>query len=938
MFFIRLVAGSLARRFAFSAAALAASALLLTLLASWALVAQQHAAGLQALQKKEMDFHAASARGSLRALATRMGEVAESAILANALVDSAGRETYLKPYLNGARQVNGVPVQLVLTDFEGNTITETSGAKFSAAQLAWFRQQLELVGDAATVMDGPDGPDLLAVRLLRYSRTSTPEGALLYKVRLASIESESDSGIALVAGARPAAPGVDLRRISVPPVYGSLDLQLMRSKAQQVDYSALLPHYALIFIVVLALAAAVLLLGSRLALALTRDLRRLEGFSSSVVRDGFGLRRAEVRGSREVASLAHSINHMLDRLHQQHAQLQNESEKFHRLANTIPQMAWIAGAAGAVEWYNDRWYAYTGLEPGQAAGDGWRRLIDAADMPAIEKQWRTGIAGGEPFSMTFTMRGADGHARRLFTQLAPLHDASGRLVQWFGTSTDLSPLEQAEQAVRESEERLREGLLAANMAAWTWDLDSGETRFSDNAQAVFGAAWQADASDWTFLPGAARTRLRAMAEDALAQHASYRCEVELPDIDGGLRWIEVRGNADSRTDAPRSSSGIALDVSERKRAELALLLADQRKDEFLAMLAHELRNPLAPISSAVKIMELVLPDAPPQVKKAREVIERQTRHLSRLVDDLMDVSRISTGKIVLRDEQVDAAVVVLRAIEMNRPLLEARGHHLHAHGLGAPQMLRGDSTRLTQVVGNLVNNAAKYTETGGIITVSLAREGDWLVIRVVDNGVGMSPQIVPHVFNLFLQAERSLDRSLGGLGIGLSVVRQLTELHGGTVEAHSAGERMGSEFVIRLPALGAPLPVDAGVCGPPTAAARRILVVDDNRDAVDALAMMLKLSGNDVEAAYDGLSALGIAQSVHPDAVVLDIGLPGMDGYEVARRLRAQPETAATRIVAVTGYDQKEDCERAHAAGFDHHLVKPIESETLLKLLGAQVS
>ena len=937
MFLARLVAGSLARRFAFSAAAMAATALLLTLLASWALVAQQHAAGLQALQKKEMDFHAASARGSLQALATRMGEVAESAILANALVDSAGRETYLKPYLNGARQVNGVPVQLVLTDFEGNTITETSGAKFSAAQLAWLRQQLELAGDAATVMDGADGPELLAVRLLRYSRTSTPEGALFYKVRLADIEGES--GMALVAGARQAAPGTDLRRISVPPVYSTLDLQLVRNKAPPVDYSALLPHYALIFIVVLALAAAVLLLGARLALALTGDLRRLEGFSSSVVRDGFGLRRAEVRGSREVASLAHSINHMLDRLHQQHAQLQNESEKFHQLANTIPQMAWIAGAGGAVEWYNDRWYAYTGLAPGQAAGDGWRRLIDAADVPAIEKQWRAGIASAAAFSMTITMRGADGQARRLFTQLAPLHDAGGRLVQWFGTSTDLSPLEQAEQAVRESEERLREGLLAANMAAWTWDLDSGETRFSDNAQAVFGAAWQADASDWSFLPGADRARLRAMAEDAQARHTSYRCEVELPGSDGGLRWIEVCGKADSRTDAPRSistSGGIALDVSERKRAEMALLLADQRKDEFLAMLAHELRNPLAPISSALKIMELLSPDAPPQVKKAREVIDRQTRHLSRLVDDLMDVSRISTGKIVLRDEQVDAAVVVLRAIEMNRPLLEARGHHLHTHGLEAPQMLRGDSTRLTQVIGNLINNAAKYTEAGGIIKVGLAREGDWLVIRVVDNGVGMSPQIVPHVFNLFLQAERSLDRSLGGLGIGLSVVRQLTELHGGTAEAHSAGERMGSEFVIRLPALNAPLPADAGVCGPPTPAARRILVVDDNRDAVDALAMMLKLGGNDVEIAYEGTTALGMAQSFVPDAVVLDIGLPGMDGYEVARRLRARPETAGALIVAVTGYGQKEDRERSRAAGFDHHLVKPIESDALLMLLGAQ--
>ena len=932
----RLGAGSLARRFAFSAAALAATALLLTLFASWALVAQQHASGMRALQKKEMDFHEANVHGSLQALATRLGDVADSAILANALVDSAGRETYLQPYLNGTRLVNGVPVQLMLTDFEGKAISESRGAQFSPDELSWLRRQLERTLDAATVVDTPDGPALLAVRLLRYTRTHTPEGALLYKVRLDDIE--KDSVIRLVAGPPDAGPAEDQRIVGVPAPYSGLGLALVRTGASPVDYSALLPHYALILVVVVALAAAVLLLGSRLALALTGDLRRLEGFSSSVVRDGFGERRAEVRGSREVASLAHSINHMVDRLHQQHAQLQNESVRFHQLANTIPQMAWIAGADGVVEWYNDRWYAYTGMTPAQAAGDGWQQVIDEASLPLVSRQLEEGIGSGDAFSLTITMRGADRQLRRFLTQLAPLRDAGGKVVQWFGTNTDLTPLEQAERAVRESGEQLREGLQAANMAAWTWDLDSGDTRYSDNAMAVFGHAWRSDARDWSFLSDADRVRLREMAEDALRRHASYRCEVELPSSGGAdVRWIEVRGKADSRADSPRSSSGIALDVSERKRAEVALLLADQRKDEFLAMLAHELRNPLAPISSAVKIMELVTPDAPPQVKKAREVIDRQTRHLSRLVDDLMDVSRISTGKIVLRDEHVDAAAMVLRAIEMNRPLLEARGHQVDMHGLSQQQMVRGDSTRLTQVIGNLVNNAAKYTEAGGIIRVGLEREDRWLVIRVADNGVGMSPLILPHVFNLFLQAERSLDRSLGGLGIGLSVVKRLTELHGGTVEAHSAGERMGSEFVVKLPALDMPAQSQAA---PPAAVAvaapRRILVVDDNRDAVDALAMMLKLGGNDVEIAYEGMAALAMAQSFVPDAVVLDIGLPGIDGYEVARRLRARPETAHALIVAVTGYGQKEDRERSRAAGFDHHLVKPIESDALLMLLSAE--
>ncbi|HEX8883206.1 MAG TPA: ATP-binding protein, partial [Noviherbaspirillum sp.] len=913
----------------------------LTLLASWALVAQQHARGLAALHAKEMDFHASSARGSLRGIAVRLEELSQSAILANALVDSAGRETYLKPYLNGARQINGVPVQLMLSDFEGELIAESAGARFTADELAWLRRELAAGQDAAATRNGPDGPELLAVHLLRYSRTRTPEGALLYKLRLTDVE--RDAGLAIVPGPPQGMAAADLRRIELPPLLNGLGLYLVRDSVPPVDYGALLPHYALILVVVLALTTAVLLLGSRLALALTRDLRRLEQFSSSVVRDGFGMGRVEVRGSREVASLAVSINHMLDRLHEQHAQLRNENEQFHQLADTIPQLAWIADAYGRVEWYNDRWYAYTGLSPDAAAHDGWRQIADPAELMTIDSQWQAGIERGEPFSLTFSMRGADGRLRRFFTQLAPLRDAGGRLVQWFGTNTDLSPLEQAEQAMRQSEERLRESLLAANMAAWRWDLDSGVTRFSENAASVFGPVWEQAGHDggepdsWRFLPAADQARLRAFAEDALSRGESYRCEIELPDTaPGECRWIEVRGKADR--DAPRSSSGIALDVSERKRAELALRLADQRKDEFLAMLAHELRNPLAPISSAVKIMELLAPDAPPQVQKARDVIDRQARHLARLVDDLMDVSRISTGKIVLRDEQVDPVAMVQRAIEMNRPLLEARGHQLITHGLSGHTlpMLRGDSTRLTQVIGNLVNNAAKYTEAGGRITVSLEREGGWLVIRVADNGMGMSPQILPHVFNLFLQAERSLDRSLGGLGIGLSVVKRLTELHGGTVEARSAGERLGSEFIVRLPVDGAaasPVPSSAPSVVQPLAG--RILVVDDNRDAVDALAMMLRLNGSDVEVAYDGPSGLATAQSFRPDAIVLDIGLPGMDGYEVARRLRMRPETAEKLIVAVTGYGQKEDRERAHAAGFDHHLVKPIESETLIRLLAA---
>jgi PAS domain S-box-containing protein len=927
-----LLAGSLARRFTLVSAALAGAALLLTLFASWWLVTQQHQAGLRELRAKEADFHAGAVASSLRSLGARMSEVSGSAILANALVDSAGRETYLQPYLDGAREVDGIPVQLMVGDFEGQPIAESAGAKFAPDQLSWMRRQLAQDADATAVFDGPAGPELVGLKLLRYSRTHTAEGALLYKTPLAALE--PDRTFHIEAAARAQGPDDRVRPIPAPKDFQGLHLQLVRDLIPAPDYGALLPHYALISIIAAALVTAVLLLGARLALALTHDLRQLEVFSSSVVREGFGMRRAGIHGSTEVAGLAASINHMLDHLNQQHGLLQAESEKFHQLANTMPQLAWITDAEGRGSWYNDRWYAYTGMTPKDMADDGWMRALAPEERSSVETQWREGLAAGAPVTLTFSLRGADGAYRRFFTQAVPLKDASGRIVQWFGTNTDMTPLEQAEQAARESGRRLREALLAANMAAWTWDLESGRAEFSENAPSVFGDAYAAGVN-WDFLRPEDRARLCDMAAEAAACQDSFRCEVELPGENGELRCFELRGRSAGRASMPRGMSGVALDVSERRRAENALLQADQRKDEFLAMLAHELRNPLAPISSAVKIMELMAPDAVPPIKKAREVIDRQTRHLSRLVDDLLDVSRISTGKIVLRGETVDAAAMVQRAIEMNRPLIDARGHRLVTRGLDRRESLHGDSTRLTQVIGNLINNAAKYTEAGGNISVSLEREAEWVVIRVADNGIGISPQVLPHVFNLFLQAERSLDRSLGGLGIGLSVVQRLTELHGGQVEAKSAGEKRGSEFIVRLPAAGErheALPA-SGKSIAPARSARRILVVDDNRDAVDSLAMMLKLSGNDVEVAYDGVSALRIAQSLRPDAVVLDIGLPGMDGYEVARRLRLQPETAGALVVAVTGYGQKEDRERAHEAGFDHHLVKPIEADMLLSLL-----
>jgi signal transduction histidine kinase/DNA-binding response OmpR family regulator len=363
---------------------------------------------------------------------------------------------------------------------------------------------------------------------------------------------------------------------------------------------------------------------------------------------------------------------------------------------------------------------------------------------------------------------------------------------------------------------------------------------------------------------------------------------------------------------------------------------DRRKDEFLAMLAHELRNPLAPIRNAVQVMRVLSSDDD-RLRNARDLIERQVRHMTRLVDDLLDVSRITRGKIQLRPERLDAAVAVANAVETSRPLIESRRHELSLQLPSEPLQIKADPARLAQVLSNLLNNAAKYTPEGGRIWLAVEREGGYAVFRVRDNGTGIPPQILPHIFDLFTQADQSLDRAHGGLGIGLTLVRRLIEMQHGTVTAFSAGPGQGSEFVVRLPALPTeqpPAPADNGATVPHASAKGcRVLVVDDHVDAAASLAMLLRLYGHEVRTASDGPSALEEARSFRPEVVLLDIGLPGMDGYEVARRLRKEIPDDHITLAALTGYGQDRDRSRSQEAGFDHHLVKPVDPEALQRLL-----
>jgi CheY-like chemotaxis protein len=391
--------------------------------------------------------------------------------------------------------------------------------------------------------------------------------------------------------------------------------------------------------------------------------------------------------------------------------------------------------------------------------------------------------------------------------------------------------------------------------------------------------------------------------------------------------------------------GINIDVTERKRLEEslrrqaeALREADRRKNEFLAILAHELRNPLAPISNAIQILTL-RGDDPAMVAQTKEVMERQVHQMSRMVDDLLEVSRISRGKIILQTAPLNLADVVTTAVETSRPLVEAHRHTLKVSLPERPARVEADGARLAQVLSNLLNNAAKYTEDGGRIDLIVEQAQGEALIRVRDNGIGIAPERLANVFDMFEQIEGAADRSQGGLGIGLTLARRLVEMHGGKIEVHSAGLGKGSEFVTRLPALAEPAPESGqktqAASAPSSTGARRVLVVDDNVDSAESMAVLLRLYGHDVRLAHDGEAALEEARAFRPDIMFLDLSLPKMDGYEVARRLRLEQAMSGMTLVAMTGYGQEEERRRTREAGFHLHLVKPVNFDMLQELLSS---
>jgi PAS domain S-box-containing protein len=412
--------------------------------------------------------------------------------------------------------------------------------------------------------------------------------------------------------------------------------------------------------------------------------------------------------------------------------------------------------------------------------------------------------------------------------------------------------------------------------------------------------------------------------------------LESPRAD--VDWVETYEWQLQRITMPDGRHAVVChyyDTTRLREAEQALRDADRRKDEFIATLAHELRNPLAPLRNGLQVMKLTKDD-PQRVEEVRDIMERQLEQMVHLIDDLMDVSRITRGKVQLRMARVDLKQPIEAAIETSRPLIDECGHNFTVYMPTQPIFVDADATRLAQIVANLLNNAAKYTDRGGNITLSVERQADDVVIAVRDSGIGIPTEMLDSVFEAFAQVDRSLEKSQGGLGIGLSLVKGLVEMHGGTVEAHSDGPGKGSEFVIRLPAAVPPDKHAVGTCGNGHALApahRCVLIVDDNRDAANSLAVMLRLQGLNAQTAHDGLEAIQIAAASRPDVVLMDIGMPKLNGYDAARRIRSEPWGKDIKLIALTGWGHEQDRQKSSDAGFDHHLVKPVDEAALLNLL-----
>ncbi len=570
----------------------------------------------------------------------------------------------------------------------------------------------------------------------------------------------------------------------------------------------------------------------------------------------------------------------------------------------------------------------------------WSQYVLPEDLPLQESIMQDTIRGLGHNSRKFRIRRHDDGKCRHIQAVETVRLSDQGRVEWLvGTNLDVTEQTLAEIAQNESEERWRFALQAANLGAWELNFAENTIWHSLRYDQIFGYEKPPEWSYEIFLQHVLeedRMLVDNYIQDSIAKHQVWSLECRIRRADGQIRWILIQSKYhDMKNGRFERAFGLVEDITERKMVEQMTKDAARRKDEFLAMLAHELRNPLASICNAVEVMKLAHADFS-RVNWGIDIIERQVKHLIRLVDDLLDVSRIKQGLVVLKTESLEIRDFVLPAVETCQPLIESRNQ---VFSLTLPAeffWVMGDRIRLAQILSNLLNNACKYTPEGGHIKLSVEAFEDSICIRVTDNGDGIDQNSLAHLFDLFYQVDHNLDRAQGGLGIGLSLVQSLVEKHGGVVQAFSAGRGQGSEFVVRLPRLAQPIKSTADAItqiAPRLNKNLRILLVDDNPDVAESLALLLEIDGHQVLIANDGQAALEIARVEKPNVILLDIGLPGMNGYSVAKALRETSEHKRTLLVAVTGYGQPDDLEKSRASGFDKHLVKPTDIEIVRQLL-----
>ena len=604
----------------------------------------------------------------------------------------------------------------------------------------------------------------------------------------------------------------------------------------------------------------------------------------------------------------------------------------------------VTNAGGEITDFNQKFVDMWRLPPEAMETRQHRKLLDLPTHQFIDPEKVRArieqIYASRPPETYDLLEFADGRVFERFTKVQFVNDRNVGRVWSF---RDITEQKRAEQELRQQREWFQVTLSSIGDAVITTDTQGRVTFLNPVAEMMTG--WKlAEALGlpleevFNIINEETRERVKSPVNKVLREGivVGLANHTALIAKDGSERSIE--DSAAPIKDASGNISGAVMvfhDVTERRRTEKALKEADKKKDEFLAILAHELRNPLVPIRNGLTILKLAENDAD-LAENARSMMDQALTQMIRLVDDLLDISRITTGKLHLRKERVELAAVVQSSMETSRPLMEEHGHKFTVSLPSTPILLDADPTRLAQVFSNLLNNAAKYSENGGHIGLSAERRHDEIVVRVTDHGIGIPSDHLRRIFEMFAQVETDFVKAQGGLGIGLSLVKGLVDMHGGTIEARSEGPGRGSEFIVRLPG-GSPVSGsrsanEAAEKASP-AVRRRILIVDDNRLSSESTAMLLRLIGHDTATAHDGGEGLERAEAFRPEIVLLDIGLPGLNGYAVARRLREQPWGGNIFLIAVTGYGQEEDQRRSVEAGFDHHMVKPINMVELLEKL-----